>query len=269
MFMGSCFAEELERRYARYRLPCAPSPFGLIYNPLSMGHSLGHLLTGTLEGEPFYHMDLWRHYAFHSSRCVKGREDDPSTAQRHFQALLERGSRELGKTDYLILTLGTAWVYRLKENRLTVNNCHRRDNRLFERVLYSRIDGEEGTGTLGRSLDLWKEVNPGLKVILTLSPVRHLRDDGRENSLSKAILRCLCAELEENRDWIHYFPSYEIMMDELRDYRWYGDDMCHPSERAADYIISRFFSWCASDDLLNLLPEREKEFRRSQHRPLS
>ena len=264
MFWGSCFAKELLDRYERYGLPGKPSPYGLIYNPVSMADSLNMLLNHKLTSEPFHFQEMWRHYAFHTSRCFKGKEKDNTEAENHFLSLLEEGGRELGKANFLIITLGTAWVYIQEKDDLIVNNCHKRDNRLFKRNLYTRM--EKDIPSLANALDMWKEKNCGLQVILTVSPVRHLRDDARENSLSKAILRCLCEELISRREWISYFPAYEIMMDELRDYRWYRDDLSHPSEKAVDYIISRFFDWCGSEDLRNTVAREGKAFLRSQHR---
>jgi hypothetical protein len=264
IFWGSCFAEELLGRYERYGLPGISSPFGLIYNPASMLDSLNMMLTREMTSEPFYFQEMWRHYAFHSSRCFRGKQSDEVTAENHFLSLLQKGARDMERSKFLIITLGTAWVYILEEIDLIVNNCHRRDNRLFRRELYTRIGGD--SFSLLQGLDNWKVKNDNLRVILTVSPVRHLRDDARGNSLSKAVLRCLCEELSGSREWISYFPSYEIMMDELRDYRWYREDLCHPSDKAVDYIISRFFDWCGSENLRKTVAREGKAFLRSQHR---
>ena len=269
MFFGSCFADELSSRYEELGLPCSTSPFGITYNPLTLAESLEGLIHNEMRGEPFHQQDLWRHFAFHSSRCFKGTEENQSEAIRHFSGLVDNGHKELMAADFLVITLGTAWVYKHIKSDSIVNNCHRCDNREFIRDCYTRFMDESDENPLGEALEHLKRRNPGLRVILTLSPIRHLRDDARENSYSKALLRCLCEELSRNRRWIEYFPAYEIVMDELRDYRWYAEDLSHLSREAAGYVLERFFNWVGNEELLSCIADREKILKRQKHRPLS
>ena len=268
-FFGSCFASELEEKYRILGLNSTLSPFGISYNPLSLAESFTNLSDNTIGGTPFYQQGLWRHFSFHSSRCYKGEPSEGERAESHFRDLVARGHEEMGQTDFLVLTLGTAWVYRHLSSSRIVNNCHRCDNRDFERDSYLKWDNPSSGGSLGISLDRLKTYNDKLHVIITVSPVRHLRNDARENSYSKALLRCLCEDICRNRDWIEYFPAYEIVMDELRDYRWYGDDLCHPSPRAVHYILERFFEWIGGEELLSHIADRENTIRRENHRSLS
>ena len=269
IFFGSCFSDELSSRYEELGLPCSASPFGIIYNPLTMAESFQSLIENKLKGEPFHQLGLWRHFAFHSSRCIKESPDRQAEADRHFTELVNRGHGEILNADCLILTLGTAWVYKHVKSEMIVNNCHRCDNREFVRLPYLRFLEKGRDNPLGEALEHLKTVNPGLRVIITLSPIRHLRDDVRENSYSKALLRCLCEEICRDRDWVEYFPAYEIVMDELRDYRWYAEDLTHLSRTAVNYILQRFFEWAGDEELLSSIAGREKKLKRKKHRPLS
>jgi hypothetical protein len=271
-FFGSCFADELSRRYNELELSCFTSPFGIIYNPLSLGQGLTSLLDRSLSSQPFLQNSRWKHFAFHSSCALDGENsEDPielKKAENHYSNLINNGTDKLESLDTLVITLGTAWAYRLKESGQVVNNCHRCDSRLFERDIYQKWVNKDEPGTLEYSINRLIQKKPTLNVILTVSPVRHLRDDARENSYSKALLRCLCEDLSNSCENIHYFPAYEILLDELRDYRWYKDDLCHPSPRAVDYIMHRFFEWGGDQNFLNELELRRKELKRRNHRPL-
>ncbi|MDC7221478.1 MAG: GSCFA domain-containing protein [Spirochaetales bacterium] len=268
MFFGSCFAEELATRYKSLDLPNSLSPFGTIYNPLSLAHCFDSLLNKKLSLEPFLQNGKWRHFDFHSSRSCSG-DLSLDEAVKHYGDLIDEGHKELLSTDYIIITLGTAWAYRLRENKRVVNNCHRCDISVFERDNFQKWEEKLAQPKLEESLKFLKEINPSVQIILTVSPVRHLRNDARENSYSKAILRCLCEELSGNYDWMEYFPSYEIVMDELRDYRWYGEDLSHLSPRAVDYIMERFYKWAGGLELESFIDRRNKEIKRLNHRPLN
>ncbi|MBN1696388.1 MAG: GSCFA domain-containing protein [Spirochaetales bacterium] len=261
-FIGSCFSEYLSDYLVKHALRCCTSPFGNIYNPLSIASGLEMLCRRHVIGddEIFEHHGLFRHFAFHTKVCMP----DKQLFLETINGRLEEARAFLENAGVIVLTLGTAYTYINRETGRVVNNCHKLSPALFER---KRLDTTEITSRLGEALKTLKKAHPHLIVILTLSPVRHLRDRAEENSLSKAVLRCSIGKLAEFPDsW--YFPSYEILLDELRDYRYYADDLCHPSSSAADYIMSRFCESCFSEEARAFMEEMEKIKKAFNHRPL-
>lgn len=261
-FMGSCFASNLYHYMGDRFFNCSLSPFGNIYNPLSLAKAItflcsDFLLTGN---DIFEYRGLWNHFAFDTDRS----RTEPEQFLEETNRALTDAREQIRKCSHLYLTLGTAFVYRLKKNNLVVNNCHKIPSNQFNRDCASI---EEMKDELSSALKALIQINPSIKIVLTLSPVRHLRDNPVENSLSKARLRCLIDELSQDIDF-WYFPAYEIMLDQLRDYRWYGDDMTHPSQKASDYIMERFFESSADEDCHLFLKKVEKIRKRQSHRVL-
>lgn len=260
-FGGSCFASHLHSFWQDHFLPGRTAPFGNIYNPESLKAAFGLLLSGRDidESELFFHQDLWRHSLF-----------DTLKSSPHKEVLLRDLNRELGthreylkSCRFMVITLGTAWVYRERETGLVVNNCHKRPASDFERVC---MTGDEIRESLSSFYGVVKASLPDISFILTLSPVRHLRDSAMDNSLSKALLRCSLDEICRQQKSADYFPSYEIMMDELRDYRWYAEDLTHPSSQAIGYIMRRFCGAAGTQELQNYLPRAEKLRNQMNHR---
>jgi hypothetical protein len=241
LFLGSCFAENLFQYMNAHYIDCFFSPFGNIYNPLSLAASLRSLAGGreVSENELFLHRELWRHFDFDTEKCLPDKDKYLQT----LNASLKKGHEYLLIADNLFLTLGTSYAFWDKNSGKIVNNCHKLPS---DRFLRKIISIETMTRELLASLKEIRNINKNLKVTISLSPVRHLRDSAEENSLSKARLRCLIEELKKEME-ISYFPSYEIMMDQLRDYRWYADDLAHPSEAAVSYIMERFIQSSTDD----------------------
>lgn len=267
VFMGSCFAEYLHRYYRRLLLPGYWSPFGNIYNPLSLAQCLelliedpDRIVSSIIEKNLFEHNGVWRHFAFHTKDCVSQREDYLKIVANH----LSQGHVQLKEAGTLVLTLGTAYVYRLRETGEVVNNCHTLPQKLFSRELVSISQGAE---KLEKALGALVKLNPGIKIVYTLSPVRHLRDKPEENSLSKARLRCMIEEVQGRvPGW--YFPAYEIVLDELRDYRWYAGDLCHPGPEAVEYVISRFVEAGFDDPGREFVDKIQPVLKGLAHKPL-
>lgn len=257
---GSCFAHEMFDYLSENGLESVYSPFGIQYNPVVISDGIDMILDGTLRGGIFKHMEFWRHDAFHSSQCLSI-DAERTQAIKHFNRIIGKGKEKLQETDLFIITLGTSYIYKYVKSGKIVNNCHKQINSLFSRELAP----EDTSWKLMKSLKRLKEINNKLNVVLSVSPVRHLRDNACENSLSKSKLRCLCHNIAENNDYIHYFPSFEIMMDELRDYRWYKDDLTHPSGKAVKYIFSRFFEWCGSPSLMDHIKKKQRERKKANH----
>lgn len=261
-FCGSCFADNLQELYRESLLNAAGHPFGAVYNPLSLLETF-RFLRSERAIEPqdlFTHQGLARHFLFHSSLA----EPDGREAAAKMNRRLQEARRELDRADTVIITLGTAWYFRDREAGRIVNNCHRLPKERFDRLLSS---GDELRGTL-QALCRELRLDRPRRLILTLSPVRHLRDAAEENSRSKALLLTAIHDTIEAMATpeIWYFPAYEIMQDELRDYRWYGSDRVHPSPEAVSYILERFFQAAAGPRLREYRHRVEKYRRMAAHR---
>ena len=259
--IGSCFAEVIGSKLEQNKANVLVNPFGTIFNPLSVCRLLDAALVQKHDFEKnlVQHNGIWYAYDLHSSLSSPDREE-----------LVESISQQIGNTNktlsearLLIITLGTAVGYRLKSTGEVVANCHKLPAREFSRELLSLgIILPDFEKTL-QSLRLF---NPNMQVLLTVSPVRHIKETIETNSVSKAILRVLCHQLSQTHQHVGYFPAFEIMMDDLRDYRFYGRDMLHPTEVAEDYIWDKFASAYFDKSFISFLKEWEKMRRAVAHR---
>jgi hypothetical protein len=250
--LGSCFAQTIGKKMQAAKFEVLVNPFGTLFHPLN----LADLLNQALEQRP---MDptgmvaregLFVHYGAHSD--VKGAIRDELEENYTQQLVLLHQS--LKQASHLVLTLGTAWLYQHKEFG-RVANCHKQPAALFEKKLSSL---DELAPELESVLNKLLQQNPNLKIILTLSPVRHTKDGISENQLSKSLLRVLCAQLEQQTEAVTYFPAYEIMVDELRDYRFYKSDLVHPSEEAENYIWEKWQQFSFSPETQQKVAEIQK-----------
>jgi hypothetical protein len=262
-FMGSCFAEHIGQRMIRAGFDGFLNPFGIVYNPLSIADQLHRVM----DDEAFREEDLvlrdgvYRHWSCHSSLAAS----DSAQAVALMNDALNSAHAFLARASRLILTFGTAKLYRLKEGRRVVSNCHRFPADTFQSGMTGLEELIESYGTL---LERLKAFNMNLEVSVTLSPVRHWKDGALENSYSKSLLRVFIEKGLQEGWFKHYFPAYEIQMDELRDYRFYADDMLHPSEQAQSYIWSRWKEAVMDEPTRRLEKEVEKLHRMRSHRPL-
>ena len=262
--MGSCFAEHIGARLREMKWRTVVNPFGVLYNPLSIAEAMGRLISArpyTEEELTLYPHGGWSTWMHHSRYA----HPDKETALQLINGSLAIGSQMLAQADMLIVTLGTAWVYRQKETNQVVGNCHKVPERTFTR---QRLTVEETVEAMAAMLaQLW-EVNPSLRMIITVSPVRHLKDTLHGNQLSKATLLLAVDELcRRFPDRVHYFPAYEIVMDELRDYRFYADDMAHPSPQAVEYVWERFVEHMTHREAQDFMTQWTKVARALAHRP--
>ena len=262
--MGSCFAEHIGARLSEMKWRTVVNPFGVLYNPLSIAEAMGRLISArpyTEEELTLYPHGGWSTWMHHSRYA----HPDKETALQLINGSLAIGSQMLAQADMLIVTLGTAWVYRQKETNQVVGNCHKVPERTFTR---QRLTVEETVEAMAAMLaQLW-EVNPSLRMIITVSPVRHLKDTLHGNQLSKATLLLAVDELcRRFTDRVHYFPAYEIVMDELRDYRFYADDMAHPSPQAVEYVWERFVEHMTHREAQDFMTQWTKVARALAHRP--
>jgi hypothetical protein len=232
--IGSCFAEHVGKKFQEGKFPCIVNPFGILYNPVSISQGLEMLLGNSLfeENELFSHNDLWHSWMHHGQFS----NEDKSKALEGMNRELEEARTFLASAKMLVITLGSANVYVKKDTGKIVANCHKVPGKEFIR---RRLDITEIEEVLAEAFKAAQAKYPGLTVVLTVSPVRHIRDGLEDNQRSKASL-LLATEGIVKSGLAEYFPSYEIMMDELRGYRFYKADMIHPSDVAVDYIWQKF-----------------------------
>jgi hypothetical protein len=259
--VGSCFAERMGDRLRHYKFRLLQNPFGIIFHPLPLIAPLEVALSGhdTYTDQLFLHEGRWRHLAFHSQLS----HHDKRFLQDQIHGALQVTGMALKQADLLILTLGSAMGFRDTASDTIVANCHRLPQQRFTREI-SRL------GQLRESYDQFLnhlfQVNPKVQILLTVSPVRHLRNGLVENGASKAVLRTLCEELTADHDRVDYFPSYEILMDDLRDYRFYARDLTHPTEVAEDYVWEKFAATWLSPQAREVNAQLDQIYRDLAHR---
>ncbi|MBO4581159.1 MAG: GSCFA domain-containing protein [Bacteroidales bacterium] len=235
VLIGSCFAENIGNKLSMAKFTALTNPFGILFNPLSVCQCIQDIVNNKMLGlsDLEFGNNEWFAYSHHSSfnhsdaeRCLK--QINGNTA--HCRSVLS-------ESQYLILTFGSAYAYRHKQKNIIVGNCHKTENKLFDRILLSTDDITAHTLS---ALAALRNINPDIKIILTISPIRYIKYRLTENSLSKAHLLCAIENICRKMDNVEYFPSFEIMMDDLRDYRFYNSDMIHPSDMAIEYIWQKF-----------------------------
>ncbi len=253
--LGSCFADEIGGRLSAAGFQVLCNPFGVLYNPVSIRNAVARLGSGV----PFTRDDVVEMGAGAGMFCSFSHHT--SFARETPEAFLENANQALEEAsacwkdcNRVIVTLGTAWAFRHDGTGETVANCLKRPAAEFSRY---RL----GVAQTSAILQGLVQRHPGKLFIFTVSPVRHLADGAHGNQLSKGTLLLATEGLP-------YFPAYEIMMDELRDYRWWAEDMVHPTKQAAAYLCDRFIEWALPTREWDLYESRMKEWRRAQHRPL-
>lgn len=260
--MGSCFAEVIGTRLQQYKIRGLYQPFGTLFSPLALFKMVAAALKNQ-EADPRLFLEReghWLHYDLHSSVSGSSKAELQERIAQKSEALKE----SLTKADVLILTLGSAWAYQLNETPAYVANCHKQPAALFTRDLLSV---KTICRDFGSVYALLKEINPGLRIFLTVSPVRHAKDGMMDNSVSKSILRASCHYLVTDYDDVTYFPAYELLLDDLRDYRFYSSDLVHPNEMAEQYIFEKFQQTYFSPELNQFVNEWDKLSKALNHRP--
>lgn len=256
--LGSCFATNIAQRLLERKFKVCNSPTGILFNPASIARSVELMAKDyrVSESDVFLSGELYSSYLFHSQFSASSRDE----AIERMQQAIDTGHKALSSADYLIVTLGTAWVYRLKTSGEVVANCHKQPSSNFSRELL----------TIDEILEALESINNSCsaQLILTISPVRHIGEGMEDNSLSKSLLRVAVAEfIKRHPERALYFPSFEILIDDLRDYRFYGDDLVHPSTMAIDYVAEKFFEASLSDKAKRLIEDIDRIVRAANHRP--
>lgn len=258
--IGSCFAEVMGSRLLENKIPALANPFGTIFNPIAMVKLIKQAIGQDAPDENLYieNQGLWFHYDFHSSLWASSKQDLKEVLLQK----LEEVKDWLKKTDFLIFTFGTAFVYRHIASDQIVANCHKIPAKQFQKELLSINEIIESFALILPFLDKKPQI------ILTVSPVRHTRDTLPLNTVSKSILRVACHQLSESIPNVHYFPAYEILLDDLRDYRFYKSDLIHPNEVAEAYIFEQFSRTYFDLPLQKFIVEWQKIRQALAHRPL-
>jgi hypothetical protein len=248
--LGSCFSDAIGKRMEMCKFHTSVNPFGVSYNPISIHSLLNHGISNRPPSGDGYLNDheVYHHYDFHSSLTALNAGD----LEKILTEKINAAHGFIKAADWLVITYGSAWVYELVAGERIVANCHKMPGKLFRKRLLSE---EEIISSFGRVYDEIKKVNSKIQIILTVSPVRHIKDTLSLNSVSKSLLRVVTHRLSTEYREVDYFPSYEIMMDDLRDYRFYKSDMIHPTEQAEDYIWKKFIECYFDEHARNFVNE--------------
>ncbi|MFA6334951.1 MAG: GSCFA domain-containing protein [Bacteroidales bacterium] len=259
LFLGSCFANEMGTIMKRLRFKVLVNPFGVLYNPASISGALERLTSNRqfLESDVITDGDIYKSLYHSSEYASMSMEELIANNNR----LLGEASSHFKESRWIVVTLGTRWIYRLKSNGVVVANCHKLDQGKFNREALS----------VDKVVDMFSPfilANPGKIWLFTVSPIRHWKDGAHGNQLSKATLMLAVEKLQIRFSNVLYFPAYEILMDELRDYRWYSEDMIHPSQFAVDYIWELLKENLTDEPAKELVKDINKLNLMSNHRPL-
>ena len=263
MLLGSCFAANIGMKLVEAKFRCDVNPYGILYNPLSISAALREI-DGGKEYRPddlFFFRECWHSPMHHGDFSSCEIED---TLQR-INGRLKEAHEHFHQLDCLLVTFGTAWVYENKNTGTVVANCHKQPESCFIRRMLSVNEIVSDytsllSGLLARI--------PRMKVLFTISPIRHVRDGMHANQLSKATLLLAVNQLQAAfPEHVFYFPAYELLLDELRDYRFYAEDMVHPSEAAVRYVWERFTRSCIAADALQIMEESENIRKMLAHKP--
>ncbi len=260
--IGSCFATEMTELLSNGQLQCSSNPFGTLFNPYSINTAIQKLVQ-CIEYQPKdlikyedTYISLDHHTSFNSASVDQ-------TLER-INAKITRGNEFLQQTKWVIITYGSAFVYRFLPKDTLVGNCHKIPGKFFEKRMLTHDELVSAMKTTVQSLT--SICGPDVQVLFSISPVRHSKDGMQENMLSKAKLITAVHEVVTEVDGCHYLPVFEMMMDDLRDYRFYKEDMIHPSQQAVQYIFEKFGNAYFSDDTMDFILENFKIHKSLQHR---
>ncbi|PJJ09258.1 GSCFA family protein [Flavobacterium sp. 1] len=250
--LGSCFVENMGDKFQYFKFQNETNPFGIIFNPVSIERIIDRVVNDALftEQDVFFHNERWHCFEVHSDLSHSSSEE----LLVNLNKILVETKKQLQKATHVIITYGTSWVYRNIKKDSIVANCHKVPQKQFDKELLSVSIIQEN---IENTINLIQSINPNCKFIFTVSPVRHLKDGFVENQRSKShLITAIHNLLSENCNLqSEYFPSYEIMMDELRDYRFYAEDMLHPNQTAIDYIWERFSESCIDENSFQTMKE--------------
>ena len=261
LLLGSCFSENIGDKLSYFKFQSAQNPFGILFHPKAIENFIANTINKKeyCSEDFIFQNETWHSFDAHSSLSSV----NENQLLNKLNASISITNRALKEASHIIITLGTSWVYRFIETDAIVANCHKVPQKKFLKEL---LTVAEITESLAAMIVLLKSVNKDISVLFTVSPVRHLKDGFTENTRSKAHLIAAIHQVLEYQN-VSYFPSYEIMMDELRDYRFYAEDMIHPNKTAINYIWERFVETWFLDETLSTMKEIDVIQKGILHRP--
>lgn len=263
--LGSCFAVNMAEKLDYYKFQNKCNPFGILFHPLAIEKLIAFAVSQKqfIDGDIFFHNERWHSFDVHSDLSNSNKQELIANLNTAVQSLYQ----QLKEASHIIITYGTSWVYKNRDTNAVVANCHKIPQKQFSKEI---LTVEIIANSIQKTLNLIQKVNPKANVIFTVSPVRHIKDGFAENQRSKAhLITAIHQILDSKSEILNYFPSYEIMMDELRDYRFYSEDMLHPSQVAVDYIWERFFQTQITSAVYSIIEEVDGIQKGLQHRPFN
>ena len=264
LLAGSCFSENIGNKLSYFKFQSNQNPFGILFHPKAIEKLVTKVVNQEIytEKDIFFHNERWHCFDSHSNLS----SSDKNELLSRLNSAIQQTYESLKNVSHIIITLGTSWVYREIASDSIVANCHKIPQKKFLKELLSV---QQITGTLDAINTLIRSINPKASIIYTVSPVRHIKDGFIENKQSKAHLLASIHSVVDPRQNIHYFPSYEIMMDELRDYRFYNEDMIHPNSTAINYIWEKFTQTWFSEESFQTMKEIDTIQKGLTHRPFN
>lgn len=262
MLVGSCFTDHVYNYLVASKFRALQNPNGILFNPMSIANALNRYVENKQvnSDELFERNGLWNHWDFHSNLSCTSQEE----SLEQMNQTINSAHDFLKNAQWLIITLGSAFVYELASTRI-VANCHKMPASHFTKRI---LEPEEVISTFRNVIGQLKQFNNTLNIIFTISPVRHLRDGFVENNRSKSVLIHAVDKLTHKNEHLHYFPSYELVVDDLRDYRFYAEDMVHPNYLATRYVWEKFSSTCINGRSREVMKELEQLNMAFHHKPL-
>jgi hypothetical protein len=264
VLIGSCFSENISEKLHYFKFPTFSNPFGILFNPIA----IENLITNAInlkkysEKNTFLFNERWHCFDAHSDISALTQNE----LIHKLNSAIEQTHQQLKNASHIVITLGTAWVYRFIETDTIVGNCHKVPQKKF---LKEMLSVDETLASLQNICVLIKDINPTATIIFTVSPVRHLKDGFVENTQSKAHLISAVHQIITTKNKLFYFPSFEIMLDDLRDYRFYSSDMMHPNETAINYIWEQFKYVWIDEKTFTTLKEVDTIQKGLAHRPFN
>jgi hypothetical protein len=259
---GSCFAENMAEKFDYFKFQNETNPFGIIFNPVSIEKVIQRTVLEKqfTEKDVFFYNERWHSFEVHSDLSNSDRQELLETLNK----TISETNKQLKEATHIIITYGTSWIYRNLESDEIVANCHKVPQKQFSKELLPVVVIQK---SIQNTIDLIQTVNPNINFIFTISPVRHIKDGFAENQLSKShLFAALYQAFDFHLSAFTYFPSYEIMMDELRDYRFYAEDMLHPNQVAIDYIWHKFSENYIEEESILLMSEVSEIQKSLRHR---
>lgn len=264
LLIGSCFSEHIGNQFSYFKFTTSQNPFGILFHPKAIEKFITNSINQKVydENDVFFQHDRWHCFDAHSKLSSPNKEELLSNLNR----AISTTQKTLKQASHLVITLGTSWVYRFLEADSIVANCHKIPQKKFTKEI---LTVDEISESIEAIISLVKSINPSIHFIFTISPVRHLKDGFIENNQSKSHLIAAVHDVLDPIKNSHYFPSYEIVMDELRDYRFYSEDMIHPNKTAINYVWDKFSNNWIDDNAFDTMQKIDSIQKRKLHKPFN